>query len=117
MGFWKYAPAIGVNPKLLHLYGYADNDPVNRADPTGLRAGPQVPGCDLIPDLNPCMTECCNEHDRCYQNAPFSWCDMSSWKDLFRRPTRARADCMDCNLAAVRCIMGSLSPGGRKPCQ
>jgi hypothetical protein len=115
--FFQYAAVMGTNPQLLHPYAYADNDPVNKSDPTGLRASPQTPGCDRVPDLTPCVTQCCNDHDRCFQNAPFSWCDESSWRDFFQRPARSRIDCLDCNITVAKCLIRSLTLGGRKDCR
>jgi hypothetical protein len=63
------------------------------------------------------MTRCCDEHDRCYEDAPFSWCDHRTWWDFVRRPTTARVDCMDCNIRVLGCIARSLSLGGRKSCK
>ena len=102
---------LNVNPQRMHLYTYTENDPIDKTDPTGLVAAPQIPGCDRIGNWNPCMTKCCDEHDKCYERAE-SWCDESSW----REGRVYRPECRDCNLAALRCIARSFIPGRRKDC-
>ena len=116
-----YAAAHGaiVKPQLMHMYEYANSDPVNRRDPLGLRAAPQTPGCDvggaLLETVNICARSCCNEHDRCYERAS-SWCDQSSWLVRFGRPDAYRPDCIRCNHAAVSCILKTMIIAGRKGC-
>jgi RHS repeat-associated protein len=117
--FYSASQGVGVNPQSMHLYAYANGNPVNRRDPTGLRAAPQTPGCDAVgwwlEPLNRCARSCCNEHDRCYERAS-SWCDQSSWLDPFRVRDMYKPDCVECNRAVVRCILKGNITGGRKGC-
>jgi hypothetical protein len=107
-----------LDARLLHLYGYADGNPINLIDPEGLWAGPQSPGCDYIPGETPCMTACCNEHDRCYQRAYLNFCDMTSWPEYFSAfSNRTRVECWQCNTGVAKCIICCLTGiGGRKDC-
>jgi len=109
--------ALGLNPQKLHAYAYADNAPLNKLDPMGLLAGPQLPGCDKVAPVAKylsCAFDCCDAHDTCYANAK-SWCDDTSWTDPineFKRP-----DCWDCNRAVIGCFLyNATNIGSRKPC-
>jgi len=112
--------AVNVNPQLMHLHAYADNDPTNRRDPLGLLSSPQSPGCDWparpIQWLSPCAKQCCDTHDRCYTDS-FQFCDQNSWKyTLGFKGARPVVDCDGCNIEVVRCIVKTHVVGGRKDC-
>lgn len=115
--FYSAAGAIAVNVQEIPLYTYVNDTPVNRIDPSGLRAQPQTPGCDVVGGRggffdSPCAVKCCNAHDRCYEEAD-DFCDQSSWTRWIP-PNQ----CTTCNLGVLRCLadayMGYL--GGRKGC-
>lgn len=109
--------ALGLNPQKLHAYAYADNAPLNKLDPMGLLAGPQLPGCDRVTPVAQylsCSFDCCDAHDTCYANAK-SWCDETNWTDPINE--YKRPDCWDCNRAAIGCFLyNATNIGSRKPC-
>jgi RHS repeat-associated protein len=109
---------IGLNPQQNHLYTYANDNPVNKVDRTGLYVGvPQIPGCDRpVPDFNKCQTKCCNEHDNCYKRA-LVYCDETSWKEQFLPfQHRTRVECEECNSTALKCYIKAFGQWGRKDC-
>lgn len=118
-GFYDSITAYGSNPQHLQMYVYTNNNPLNNVDSTGLRAGPQSPGCDIYGNVpgfpqSSCAKKCCNDHDDCYINAN-SWCDATTWIDptaSFRRP-----DCLRCNRTVVECLARNRPTNGRKPCK
>jgi len=121
---YGFASALAVNPQHLHLHAYANDTPLNRTDPEGLRADPQTPGCDVVGGLpafgTPCAVKCCNEHDRCFERAYLSLCDQTTWLEMLfpygRYAGKSRLECYDCNRTVVGCIAKALIVGGRKDC-
>ncbi len=120
--FFRAASGLTPNPQQLHLYAYANNDPVDKADPTGLRADPQTPGCDVVGGLpgfgSPCAVKCCNAHDRCFEQARFSFCDQTTWLEMIfpygKYGGKSRLECYDCNRTVARCIVKCGVSGSRK---
>ncbi len=85
---------------------------IDVADPLGLWSAPSKQGCDFIPDYNPCMAKCCDEHDRCFEQAK-GYCTMMSV--FYKTDT----DCDTCNRNVFKCAWKAigLGPGGgRKGC-
>jgi RHS repeat-associated protein len=119
--FGLYSIVLGFkpNPQQLHLYTYANDNPVNMVDPMGLLCGPQSPGCDRVWDFNPCATKCCNEHDDCYCRS-MGWCDESSWYSIPGGPDY-NWDCDVCNTVVANCLWDAATSGsngrGSPPCQ
>ncbi len=121
-GFYQEAvPALGPNPQQLHLYTYANDNPVNRVDPMGLWAVfKQKEGCDVVGGRggffdSPCAKECCNEHDRCYEEA-IGFCTALSWIDS---PNIWDISCKVCNAVVVKCLFNAYvnsGGSGRKNC-
>jgi RHS repeat-associated protein len=116
--FYNVAGAFAVNVQKLHLYAYADDNPVNRTDPLGLIAAPQVLGCDVVGGHggffdSPCAKKCCNAHDRCYSEAT-DFCDASTW--IAKYPPRPQCDA--CNAAVLGCLADAFKGylSGRKGC-
>jgi RHS repeat-associated protein len=108
------------NPQHLHLYTYANDNPINRTDPLGLISGPQSLGCDYISRAggvfaSPCGTKCCNKHDDCYKRAP-QRCSMWSWPDMLTGVNPFNLSCQLCNMDVVICLAKASLTGGRKPC-
>jgi RHS repeat-associated protein len=79
-------------------------------DPNGnYRPGfdPQIPGCDKFPDINSCVSNCCEEHDRCYERYG---CNASSWQGNLLGENMA---CQQCNAAAKSCVIQNLNNMGK----
>jgi len=100
--------ASSVDPKMINLYTYADDNPLNLVDPEGLAASPQVPGCDYVGRVlsSDCSVGCCNAHDACYVR---SCCTMASWLPGVGTPA-----CKQCNDTIARCLRGCECLSGRK---
>ncbi len=112
VGSLSAVTALAVNPQLLHLYAYANNNPINRIDPLGLWSFPRKPGCDFFPDFNGCAVACCEIHDSCYESSK-DFCMFTSF--LWPRGS----DCQRCNRIAVRCLWhaATSSAGRGKGCR
>ncbi len=67
----------------------------------------QIPGCDKFPDINSCVSQCCEEHDRCYERYG---CNASSWKGNLLGESMA---CQQCNAAAKSCVIQNLNNIGK----
>src|SRR5690606_30790478 len=67
---------------------------------------PQIPGCHYFPGLNGCITQCCEEHDRCYEK---HGCNASSW---YGNRFGYDGACQECNAAARRCVLRNLANFG-----
>ncbi|MFH1642676.1 MAG: RHS repeat-associated core domain-containing protein, partial [Nanoarchaeota archaeon] len=85
------------NLKLLHVYEYVRNNPINNNDPKGLF--PQKPGCDVVPEIfeTKCKKICCEQHDRCYEEYN---CTAASWLNPCTSP-----ECTGCNAVVVTCFI------------
>ena len=117
----------------INAYAYASNNPVSLIDPDGLLgrapgtfgkggAG-NIPGnvwgtfipqdltCSFpIPNLNPCVTNCCMAHDQCFDKYKCNW---TSWiGNLFG----TRFKCQKCNSEGSSCIWKVISQCEIPPC-
>lgn len=108
--------SLGVHPQKIHYFTYADDNPINKIDPTGLAA--QVAGCDFFPDFmeTPCVKKCCDAHDDCYQRTPCTW---GTWRNVIPNPGLTNRRCDECNSTVAKCIWNALmsdSMSGRSKC-
>lgn len=109
-GFKEAVSAFSINPQHISLYIYTEDNPINKIDPNGLRAGNQPPGCDWFPDFNPCATKCCDVHDKCFKDAS-DWCDVTTWVLPANNPTRY-SQCDFCNTVVAHCLWKAATSSG-----
>lgn len=116
--FYGVAGALALHVQKLHLYTYAEDNPINRTDPSGLIAAPQSRGCDVVGGHggffdSPCAKKCCDAHDQCYTDAT-DFCDASTWIATY--PPRPQCDA--CNRAVLGCLAEAFKGyiSGRKGC-
>jgi len=122
LGFYEVATSLGFDAHRLHPYAYVANNPLNLRDPSGLIAGPQEAGCDVLGRRGPfksntCVVQCCAAHDYCYSTAS----DRCSWDSWFHANDFWSAtfnSCARCNQAATKCISNALrGTPSKKDCE
>lgn len=103
----------------INTYTYVEGNPVSRDDPRGLSPTGNIWGGSTPQDmicskpmvnLNPCVTECCVEHDNCFE---LNGCNWTSWGGNLGGAPYA---CQKCNIEAAKCITKAIGKCEQPPC-
>ena len=123
LGRWLSQDPIGLKAGP-NMYSYVGNNPINWLDPMGTQAAPSWPNGNVLPgsnkqdglcsfpekytasnmDANPCMLQCCQQHDDCYKKYG---CNQSSWAS----PSKAYS-CVVCDKILLPCLAAA---AGKQP--